>query len=139
MTPAHRNSLLSHRRFWRYVVDGDEILLQHFGVHLDGEPHFPWVALLNREGRFEDSARWRAFELARLSSGKVPVPRTREEMVDRLRREAMDSEMRRGLTNFWLGADVPEDIDETFGGLTMVAWSGPRTLRECLEAEYLTM
>jgi hypothetical protein len=121
MTPEQVNGLLSLRRFWRYVVDGDEILIQHLGTHLDGEPHWDWIALLNRGERFEEWTRWETYEAARMASGNVSERRSRQDV---------DVEMRWSQTDHWYGVYVPTDVDEAFGCLTMAAWSGPRSLRE---------
>jgi hypothetical protein len=119
--PGAINYLIAVRRFFRYEVDGDEIIVQEFRVRLDDEPEYQWRALLNRASDFGDSARWRAYEAARVASGKISTPRLRREV---------DDEMKVALSNFWFGARVPDDIDQLFGGLTLDYFVGPRTIDE---------
>lgn len=120
MSQEQINRLIAMRRFFRYFVDGDEIIVQEHGVRLDDEPEYQWRAFLNRSTDFDESARWRAYEDARVASGKIPTQRSRYEV---------DAEMRMALSDWWHGISVPHDIDQLFGGLTLDDFVGPTTLK----------
>jgi hypothetical protein len=116
-------TFLANRHFYVYAVDGDEIIVQRGGMTDDGQPHPRWRACLNGDVVGEEETRRECYEAARQVSGKVRTQRLKAEIT---------AEMEQCLTTEWMGMDVPTEVDDFFGGLTIADWPGPRTTTELL-------